>query len=228
MSGQPGATPAIEFTADEIRKLPKSVRDKIKAISGVEAGASGGWMLVGATTKKQAAIIKKTVRTVSAIAADRRAALTEKNISQLVDLYLEGEPRAEIDEELDRDNAALRADYLKSTPCYTGAQIRANLRKAPPKNKSEPASRWKREGRIFAVQDRGVDLFPQFQFQDGEPLKVISKILAALPEDMSAWQVAFWFASGNGWLDRDAPQDKLKDESAVVVAAVELNEIAAG
>ena len=228
MSSQPSPAPAIEFTADEIRKLPKSVRDKIRAASGAEADAAGGWLLVGATTKKQAAIIKKTVRTVSSIATDRRAALTERNISQLVDLYLEGEPRAEIDEELDRDNAALRADYLKSMPCYTGAQIRANVRKAPPKNKSEPASRWKREGRIFAIQDRGVDLFPQFQFQDGDPRKVIAKILAALPEDMSVWQIAFWFASGNGWLDGDAPQDKLTNESAVVAAAAELNNMAAG
>lgn len=43
-------------------------------------------------------------------------------------------------------------------------------------------------------------------------------MLAALPADMTAWQTALWFASGNGWLDGDK-QQRLDDGKRLVEAA---------
>ena len=74
----------------------------------------------------------------------------------------------------------------------------------------------------FAIQDGEKDLFPAFQFADGQPLPVIKKILEALPDYLSPWQTAFWFESGNGWLDGEVPQECLKNESEVIDAAEQL------
>ena len=90
------------------------------------------------------------------------------------------------------------------------------------KNASEPASRWKREGRIVAVRHRGRDLYPAFQFADGQPRRVIKDILAQIPASLTAWQIALWFASGNGWLDGATPEERIDAPGEVVEAALHL------
>ena len=96
------------------------------------------------------------------------------------------------------------------------------------RNKSEPASRWKKEGKTFAVRVERRDLYPAFQFEDGAPRPVVRDVLAALPDGMTSWQKAFWFASGNGWLDGEEPQRRLNDGERVVDAARRLSEPAGG
>ena len=118
---------------------------------------------------------------------------------------------ADIDREIARKNAELRARYLRTTELYTAEDIQG------------PSSEWKREGRIFAIQHDGKDLFPAFQFADGQPLPIIQKILEALPDYLSPWQTAFWFESGNGWLGGEIPQECLKNESEVIDAAEQLS-----
>ena len=127
----------------------------------------------------------------------------------------DNEEWAEIDREIERENAEMRAAYLRTTKLYTAEDIRAL-------NPSAPSSEWKREGRVFAIQHDGKDLFPAFQFADGQPLPIIQKILKALPEDMSPWETAFWFESSNGWLGGEVPQECLKKESEVIDAAEQL------
>ena len=95
-------------------------------------------------------------------------------------------------------------------------------------NSSEPASRWKREKRVFAVRAGSARLFPRFQFADGYPLPVIKEVLKCLPDDMTPWQIAFWFRSGNGWLDGRSPEEALDDEDGVLNAAERLREPAIG
>lgn len=227
MTSQHDTLPTLDLTEAEIAKLPPALRAKIKAAVGKQGPLPRRWVLVGARTAKQAAIMRKTVKTVGQIAMHRRLALTEKNIEQLVDLYLEGEERAEVDEEIELDNAELRAVYLRQVPCLTSQHIHDRAPRKP-KNPSEPASRWKRERRIFAVRHGGIDLYPAFQLVDGAPRPMIRLILGKLPPDLTPWQTAFWFASGNGWLDGAAPQESLADENAVIAAAERMGEIAVG
>ena len=125
------------------------------------------------------------------------------------------------------DNLEMRREYLDETPTLTAADIHmaSGLRS---RNTSEPASRWKGEGKLFAVRVGRRDLYPVFQFEDGAPRPVIKDILGALPETMTGWQKALWFASGNGWLDGDEPQRRLDDRQQVVAAAGRLAEPASG
>ena len=129
--------------------------------------------------------------------------------------------------ELAVDNLELRRAYLDETPTLTAAQIH-RMSGLTSRNTSEPASRWKSEGKTFAVRVGRRDLYPAFQFEDGAPRPVVRDVLAALPESMTGWQKALWFASGNGWLDGDEPQKRLRDRELVVAAASQLSAPARG
>ena len=133
----------------------------------------------------------------------------------------DNEERANVYVRIARKNAELRARYLRTTKLCTAEDIREL-------NPSASSSEWKREGRVFAVQRDGEDLFPAFQFADGEPLPIIQKILKVLPEDLTPWQTAFWFQSPNGWLDGKIPQECLKNESKVIYAAEQLGNLVIG
>ena len=222
-----GTCSLINLTPDDLAALPVGVRKKISAAFGSTDALSGGWFLVGDATEGLAQLIERAVDMFPAIAAKRSAQLTEANIEKMLDVMLSDAPRAPVDTALDIDNARLRSEYLQETPLLTGAQVRAASGRKP-HNQSEPASRWKREGKLFAVRRSGIDLYPAFQFVDGVPRPVIRKILAALPNDMTGWQVAMWFASGNGWLDGAEPQERLSDPDAVVHAALKLADPAVG
>ena len=121
----------------------------------------------------------------------------------------------------------MRRDYMAETPMLTAAQIH-RMSGSHSRNTSEPASRWKAEGKTFAVRVGGRDHYPAFQFQDGAPHPAMQGVLAAFPETMSAWQKALWFASANGWLDGDEPYRRLDDGELVAEAARVLRDPAIG
>ncbi len=124
--------------------------------------------------------------------------------------------------ELETDNALLRKQYLAERETYTSREIKeaSGLRTEHP---SEPASRWRSQGKIFGVPVGRADRYPAFQFAHGRPRPEVAKVLDALPTSMSPWQIAFWFASGNGWIENGAaPQNALHDMSGVLAAAADL------
>ena len=213
---------AYDLTEDDLRTLPASLKKKVRDETGSATFLTHTLLLsLGSVANVQ--IAKRVVKLVADMAAEKRRKITDDQISRLVEVLLEGENRPEVDLDLQRDNAALRADYIRQTPCYTATEIRSYQVGNLPKNPSDPAARWKREKRLFAVPYGNTDLFPAFQFQEGSPHPAVKKILNALPEGMSAWQIALWFASGNGWLDGAAPQSHLDSVDEVVDAAQQLN-----
>ncbi|MDE0172118.1 MAG: hypothetical protein OYH76_17235 [Defluviicoccus sp.] len=213
----------IGLTPEDIARLPADLRERM----GAAGTASDTWLLVGEGPEGFAELVERTVGTLPALAAERGIRLTEANIEKMLDVLLSGVPRARVETGLDIDNARLRADYLRETPLLAAADIRAASGLAP-RNRSEPASRWKREGRLFAVRRSGIDLYPAFQFADGSPRPAVKAILAALPDGVTGWQTAMWFASANGWLDGAAPQDRLTEPEAVIEAARRLADPAIG
>lgn len=217
----------IDLTPDEIASLPARLRERIGAAGRAADDASDAWLLVGDAPEGFGDLVERAVGALPSLAAERGLRLTESNIEKLLDVLLEGAPRAPAETALDIDNARLRAGYLRETPLLTAAEIRAASGLAP-RNRSEPASRWKREGRLFAVRRSGIDLYPAFQFADGAPRPVVRAVLAALPDGMTGWQTAMWFASANGWLDGAAPQERLSDAQAVIGAARRLADPAIG
>ena len=227
MANPPELPPALELTPHDVEELPSHLRDRIRTAAEAQGGPRR-WVLIGAGSEREAAAIRATTTMIRNILVHRRSELTERHIQMLVDLYFEGEERADVDWALHRDNAELRKRYLQEVPTYTAAKIHELMHGARRKNPSEPASRWRHEKRVFAVPDGRVQRYPSFQFADGNPRPVIKEVLKRLPDDMAPWQIAFWFRSGNGWLDGKSPDEALADKNAVLNAADRLREPAIG
>lgn len=108
---------------------------------------------------------------------------------------------------------------------WLSAEQLNRLQENPPKSKSQPASDWKRRGRVFSVGRGGLEYFARYQFDAMyEPLPVIREVLEAFGEVADPWVLAAWFHYPNGWLaDADgapmAPKDALDRGSDVVRAA---------
>jgi hypothetical protein len=112
-----------------------------------------------------------------------------------------------------------RGDWL------TVEQIHA-LQVTPPSSKAQPASDWKRRGRIFGVRIGGEEYFAGYQFDAMcQPLPVIKQILDVLGPAADSWKIAAWFHFPNGWItgagdgEPVSPMDALDRREAVVDAA---------
>jgi hypothetical protein len=188
---------------------------------------AGHTLVVRASSPQNLALAERALRTLGRTVIMARAAKQAERIDRLVEAIIEDEPLSAIDEALEVDNAALRARYLETVPTYTATELHAQAGSAAT-NRSALAFGWKKEGRVFAIPYKGTDRFPAFQFADGRPRAAIRRVLRALPEGMTPWQVAFWFASGNGWLEGAAPQDRLDEVEAVTAAAERMRHPAVG
>jgi hypothetical protein len=119
-----------------------------------------------------------------------------------------------------RRNAEARAALLLEFGALTASQV-AELSGSEAKNRSALAGRWRREGRLVAVEHHGTLYYPAFQFdEDGKPRPVVESVLGHLDDPrMTSWQQALWFTTANGWLDARRPVDLLESEPEAVVAA---------
>ncbi len=232
----PETAAAVELTPAEVERLPPPLLEKIGG-TGNPPGTQQHlqrfqqwqrWLLVGADSRRDAAVMRKTLTIIKRMLAQRRREFTERNIEALLELFLQDEERADVDRELELDNAELRAQYVREVPAYTAADIHELMHGTRLRNPSEPASRWRREKKVFAVRAGRNQLFPRFQFADGRPRPVIREIMKRLPDGMTPWQTAFWFWSGNGWLGGRSPADALDDRDRVLEAASRLGDPAVG
>lgn len=114
--------------------------------------------------------------------------------------------------------AALKARFLDEVETFTSRELSV-IHDGSTQNPSALANRWKRAGRVFAVNVKGEDRYPSFQFVDGLPISSLRDVLAHLSGE-SPWNVALWFISPNDWLDGKAPAEMLRlDPTRVVRAA---------
>ncbi len=206
--------------SDEVKVLPERVRRNLG--EGPEQGAQ--WVVIHAPVPV-GAMVKRLMKLTAARDAARWRAHSGSDLDRVLGWLTTLEPGVEA--ELAIDNLALRLAYVDETPMLTAEQIHQTSGRRSG-NKSEPASRWRKEGKTFAVRLAGRLLYPAFQFEDGEPRRIVGEVLGTLPADMTPWQKAFWFASGNGWLDGDEPQRRLDEGERVVAAARRLAEPARG
>lgn len=117
--------------------------------------------------------------------------------------------------------AQARKAVLDSADWLSSAQL-AQLAGFNARNTSAQPNRWKREGRLFAIQLAGVDYFPGYGLdaqQSFRPLRRLAEVIAVLSARKDGWGMAYWFASVNGFLDGQRPQDVLAHDPDRVLAA---------
>lgn len=145
----------------------------------------------------------------------RRSERMERTIEAM--LPSEVPSRAEILQA--RRNAKARETLLQELGALTSTEI-AELAGSRAKNRAALATRWRKEGRIFAMTHHGQTYFAAFQFgSDGRPLPVIAEVLQAFGDDADGWPTALWFDAANGWLDGARPVDLLNSDPSKVADA---------
>jgi hypothetical protein len=163
--------------------------------------------------------ILQIARVVERALADARRRASEAMIERILGALIETQdPVAKVSAEIDAANANARMRFVATFPTLSAEEI-AERAGSKAQNRHQAASRWKGEGKIFSVPWQGLERFPAFQFDHGRPIPAVASALAALPDRMSRWEVAFWFVSTNGWLDGKSPHDELRDNPGRVVEA---------
>lgn len=105
---------------------------------------------------------------------------------------------------------------------WLSARDIATLAGLTSENPSSRPSRWKREGRIFAIRHNGYDYFPIYALSKDSgfrPLPAMAEVLKVFAGQKDGWGLAYWFASVNSFLSGNRPQDLLITDSDRVVAA---------
>lgn len=208
------------LSADDVDALPKTKTVRLK--EGIKEGDE--WLLVRSSRPLRSLL--KGLNRFGKLRAEHLWPKIDFGVVDQIPLLLLADIPS-IEKDLVFDNLAARIQYLEETPVLTAAQIH-DLSGLNSRNRSEPASRWKKEGKTFGIRVGKPYVYPAFQFKEGRPCEGLAEILDALPDDMTGWQTAFWFTSGNGWLNGDQPQQRLDDVSLLVKAAQQLSNLAHG
>lgn len=151
----------------------------------------------------------------------------DRLLNAILESSVELPPVPETFLKLARRRARAMNRVFKSANWLTAAQL-SELAGFSMKNPGAQPSKWKKDRKIFAVQhNNSSDLFPAYALDpdnDHRPLPVVAKVLRIFGERHDAWDIAFWFNSGNGYLGGKAPKDVLKAKPDLVVKAAE-NEV---
>ena len=80
---------------------------------------------------------------------------------------------------------------------------------------------WQYEGKIFSIESDGEAYWPFYAFPEGQaqPGQAIEAVLKIFGNTKNGWNLAFWFAAGNSFLDDARPQDMLNVDPLGVVGA---------
>ncbi len=134
------------------------------------------------------------------------------------------EPSSELMEDRVQRMRTLRQVFAEGD-WLTSEQLNS-LQEAPPKSKSQPASDWKRRGRVYSVSRGGREYFARYQFDAMyEPLPVMREVLEAFGDVADPWVLAAWFHYPSAWIAGGdggalAPKDALDRRDDVVRAAL--------
>ena len=159
-------------------------------------------------------LMKEVVATALTVRPQRRGVVRD----QLVDLLVGEVALTPVDVKRARLEAkALRA-IRHSTEWLTSAEI-ADLAELWPANPVGIVSRWKQQGRLYALRHGGKDYYPKYALgPDFHPLPVIKEILAVL-SGYDPELLAGWFDSTSRFLRGRRPRELVATEPAKVLAA---------
>ncbi|MDM0053921.1 hypothetical protein [Variovorax sp. J22R115] len=159
-------------------------------------------------------VLPDLLTAVLAVRYERRLAALET----LVELFA---GRAEItpaDSAQARMEGRARSAIQEGTDWYTAQQV-AEFAKLGPGNPIGSVSRWKAQGRVFALRQGNRDLYPRYALGiDFHPLPAMKDLLRVLDKRSGEW-LATWFESTNGFLGGKRPRELLLSDPARVLEA---------
>jgi len=198
----------MPLTCFQSAKVIRTSKEAFSQIPQIE-DKGGDMLLLPVESEELMVVIQTFLRALSA----RGDEAADETIKSLVEAFGPLQMKG-IDSSMLAENAELRRKYFETVETLTSQEVHA-LSGRKSQNTAEAASRWTRDGKIFAVKHGREVRIPAFQFDGNQPRPEIAAILAALPEyQHTGWPAAFWFASGHGYLGC-APQEALEDQGRV-------------
>ena len=204
------ATPLVET----VRLSPREVEELGARHPELIGGAEGEGRQALAVTgpERTLAVVELVVQRLAREGA-RDAQLLEVLAPDLASAVISEERLQQL-----RLQAEVREAFRRSIELLTSAMV-GELGGSAARNASALASRWKSEGRIFAVPNGRADLFPAFQFDaHGQPRPAVAEVIRHLARS-SEWGRALWWNAPSGWLGGRRPRELLDDDPAAVVEA---------
>ena len=171
-------------------------------------------------------IVEAVMPVLGRMLSDKTAEVRERKLEELVD-FLAGQMvvPSTVDTQMAQRLAARHARVLAEFGFITAEQL-ADANQSRAGNRHALTDNWKKRRQVFAVRHRDEsgrvrEVFPLFQFENFKPVRAVQSVVEAFGERKSAWKLALWFTSNNGWLPGQArPVDLLgSDPQAVVQAA---------
>jgi len=136
----------------------------------------------------------------------------------LVDLFAGQSEITPADSAQARMEGRARRAIQEGTEWYTAQQV-AEFAQLGPGNPIGSVSRWKSQGRVFALRQGNRDLYPRYALgADFHPLDGMRAILQVLRGYSPDW-LATWFESTNSFLGGKRPRELLATNPELVVAA---------
>jgi hypothetical protein len=174
------------------------------------------------TGRKRFKVLREVAQMIDLLVADRSQKKWHALVEALTpDVELSRNKVVEAEMLADARSIVLESkDYVKATAIAGSASYSS-------KNPSSQPNRWKRNGQIFAIHYKGVDLYPAYALDHSEgvrPLPIMSEILKHLA-DKDDWQKAFWFEGLNSYLKNRKPKQLLRTHPAEVLRAAELEAV---
>jgi hypothetical protein len=144
------------------------------------------------------------------------------DVGALIEAQMEtGQPGTSPILEHVRRNAQARDAFIAECGGLLTSLEVAELAGSAADNKAQIAHRWRKEGRIFAVEHRGQTYFPALQFDPatGRPRDVVARLIKTLAPYYQGWALALWFAGAHAWLDGKRPVEMLERDPGNVLDA---------
>ena len=165
------------------------------------------------------------VESVKRYVAETRMLLLQDQARRIRELVLAFTPTPALPTKMVRlelANAKMRNHVLESATWLTAGEIGA-LTGSSSSNPNAQTSKWKRARKIFAIVIDGLDRFPAYALDENQnfrPRPAMQKIISAFGPKWKGWDLAFWFAAANDYLDGKQPQEViLLDPDLVIEAA---------
>ncbi len=169
-------------------------------------------------TDKDLEDVKQLMSDVVAVALAARPQRREVVRDQLVNLLVGDVALTSVDMKRARLEAQAVRAIRQGTEWLTAAEI-GDLADLGPANPIATVSRWKQQGRIFALRHGGKDYYPRYALgTDFRPLPAIKGILAVLA-DYDPELLAAWFDSTSRFLGGKRPREIVANEPAKALAA---------
>ncbi|MDE8654265.1 hypothetical protein [Novosphingobium album (ex Liu et al. 2023)] len=202
----------LSGTAAEVRKKLGSAGDDQVVALTLEHG-----------TPKLRQALAQAVTLITPLILARLVRRDQETLDKLIDALVPQVPPPQHVVAEARMNAEARTEVLSSAEWLTAAQL-SELAGFSGRNASAQPNKWKREGKIFAFRQQGVDYYPGYALDADagyRPLKGLAPVLNRFRNDLEDWDIAIWFASVNSFLGGVRPMDLLKRDPERVLAAAE-------